>query len=304
MLMLVSWAGSSSYVIVIDTGAGAVALPPAGAAMALTGGDSDAAALSDARYLESLDEFDADLGPGQVIIPGQTSATTHQNLMAHADERNRIALLDAPDSGTVATLAAASVAVSGSDGDRRSAMFAPWVRVASVAPGTTRLIPPSVVAAGLMARSDAENSANVAAAGANGISRTALDLSQREFSDSQREVLNEAGVNIFRVLNGTIRLYGYRTKANPISDTIWLQLTGARMIMEIQAEADNISEQYVFAELDGRGHEISAYGGDLARAAPGLLERRRSVWSDRWRSIHGKCWAFQSTLPSHFKQEI
>jgi len=60
-----------------------------------------------------------------------------------------------------------------------------------------------------MARADAAGNPNQPAAGVHGIARWALAPS-RTFTDDQYDALNEAGVNMARVVYGTLRLYGYR----------------------------------------------------------------------------------------------
>ena len=258
----VDWARFSDYIVVVDLGA---VIPPAPVAIAdLDGGTSDAANIDDARWKAALDTFLIELGPGQVALPGQTSGVSHQNLLEHAHARNRIALLDAPDTSSRAVLAAATAALAGVEGVRTGAMFAPWIRIAGLISGISRTIPPSAIVAGLIARNDAVNSANVAAAGNNGQSSLAIDLTQPSFSEADRVELNKAGINLFRNFYGQIRLYGYRSLTSPVTDVDWVQLTAARIVMEIRSRADRIADRYVFAQLDGRGQTISAFGGELS----------------------------------------
>lgn len=126
-------------------------------------------------------------------------------------------------------------------------------------------MPYSAVQAGLIARSDGVgNSPNVAAAGANGVARYATGLSQAAWTDTQRDTLNDAGVNVALVKYGAVRTYGYRTLVNPLTDDSWLQFTNARLNMAIAAEAGVIAERYLFSQIDGRGIKTGEFAGDLS----------------------------------------
>jgi phage tail sheath protein FI len=78
-------------------------LPALTAALVLTGGDDKFSDLSDADYIGTddgvtrtgLQTFNSeDFGPGQVAIPGLTTADVYAALIAHAEAFKRLALLD------------------------------------------------------------------------------------------------------------------------------------------------------------------------------------------------------------------
>jgi hypothetical protein len=202
------------------------------------------------------------LGPGQVFVPGAMGTAAHDELMQHAADNNRIALLDQdPASMTATALEATAALLSVSPNARYAALFAPAAVIPGVTSADTRTVPYSAVEAGIMARNASRFSPNVPAAGVNGISRFAIDLTAT-YTDAERETLNEAGVDIARVIYGQVETYGYRTLA-PL-DTGWGNLGNARLNMEIVAKAEAIGERYVFSQIDGRRVKISQFGAELS----------------------------------------
>jgi len=235
------------------------------AAQALATGTDDRTNATDTQWQAALDKFTRDLGPGQVSYPGRTTTTAHTQLQAHAAAQGRVALMDSADTVTVATLTTEAVALRALSTHRYGAIFAPWVIIPGILPNTTRTVPPSALAAGLMSRSDAAgNSPNVPAAGANGQAVYAVGLSQAAWTDTQRDTLNTAGVDVFRIIYGGVRLYGYRTLTDPVNDANWINLANVRLFMAIQAKGGEIAERYVLAQLDGQRRKIAQYGGELA----------------------------------------
>lgn len=255
------WAESSDYIRLVD---GPGLLDPAVvAATSLASGTDDRTNATDATWEAALDRFVKDLGPGQVSYPGRTTSQAHADLLAHAAANNRVALLDAPDTATKATLTAAAVAAR-TNNSRRGAMYAPWVKVPGITPGTTRTVPPSAVVAGRIARLDSLGTPNVPAAGNNGQSLFSIGVSQPAWTDADREELNEDGINVLRVMYGNTRIYGWRSLADPVSDVNWLNFGNVRLIMGIAAEADVIGEQFMFDEIDGQGRTIARFAASLS----------------------------------------
>jgi hypothetical protein len=256
------WAASSDYVVLTDLAS--VNDPAVVAATPLAGGTDDRASATDAHWKIALDRFETILGPGQVSAPGRTTAQSQSDLLAHAAERNRIALLDTVDSGTAATLRAAALALRTNADADHGALFAPWAVIPGLTRGSTRTVPYSAIEAGLMARSDAVQSPNIPAAGENGQARYAFDLSQAAWDDATRESLNDGGVNVARVLFGGVRTYGYRTLVDPDTDPNHVMLNNARLFMAIRARAAAILERYVFAQIDGGRKKLGQLAGELA----------------------------------------
>lgn len=262
----VMWgAEQSPYLRVIDLGVGTNPEPVAAASLA--GGDEDVDGIDDDQRIAALELFTRELGAGTVAVPGRTSADVHAGIAAHiAANPMRFGVLDPPNVGTAATIAATTTPIRALGvGAQRTFGIDRWLRVPGLVPGTTRLVPPSAGVAGLFARNDATHSANVPAAGVNGELRYAIGFAQPEWSDEDRELLYDAGINTWKNVYGGLRLYGYRTMVDPAGvDAAWLPANNARFATEIAARADFIGEQFMFAEVDGNGHKLSEYEGALA----------------------------------------
>lgn len=260
----VLWGDASQYIRVTADGE---ANPAPVAAQPLAGGDDDRAAITDDERTAALNFFTKVLGPGQVSLPGATTDAAHAALLQHAHDTNRVAILDTPDTSTVASLLASVAAIRDTADPatlERGGIFAPWAEVPGVIRGTTRTVPYSAVQAGLIARRDGvTGNPNDPAAGVNGRSRYALSLSQPTFTDAQRMQLNEAGINIAREMHDGVRTYGYRTVIDPNGDPSWLSLAAARVRMAIEHDANALGEEFMFAQIDGRGLKIAEFNGAL-----------------------------------------
>lgn len=245
----VQWSQQSNY-IRITLGASANN-PAVAAAAALSAGNDDRGNITDAQWLAALNLFSADLGPGQVLAPGRITTTGHTQLRDHAEANNRVALLDAPDTPTVATLTADAATFK----SRFSAYFAPWLQIPPVTVGGNRTIPPSPVVAGIIARNDNSLGPNRPSAGGAGVSRLAVDISQPSWSDTNRQTLNASGVNVIRRMFGGIRIYGWRSLADPVSDINWLGFGNGRLHTAIAAQLGVVGENFMFDEIDGQNGE-------------------------------------------------
>lgn len=262
----VSWAESSDY-IRLTLGASAED-PRVQGPTSLASGDDDRSNITDAEWVDAMDLFTKDMGPGQISAPGQTTAQRYADLMDHAFNNNRVEVLDGADTGTAATLLSAAATNRTLDGNRQGAMFAPWLEIPGLLPNTTRDNPPCALIAGLCARNDAAGSPNRPVAGDNGISRYTLDV-KNTFSDSDRDSLNSAGVNVIRSLYGQIKNYGNRTLASPTTSSNYLQFANARMHMKLVAEFEAEAERFQFRQIDGQGLLLQEFKNALAaRAVP------------------------------------
>lgn len=254
-----NWAQNSLYIVLVDQAS--LNDPAVVAAQSLAGGADDRASITDAGWETGINIFGKDLGPGQVSMPGRTTQQAHVDLLEHAVARNRNAILDAIDTATAAThITSASNARTANA--RYGALFAGWLKIPGITPGTTRLVPPSALVAGRIAFMDALGSPNVPAAGVNGESTYAIGINNPVL-ESDRESLNNVGVNVIRMQYGVPRIYGWRSLANPVTETQWLPFGNVRLLMEIAALADEIGEQFLFAEMDGQRRTVNRFGAAL-----------------------------------------
>jgi hypothetical protein len=254
----IAWGANSNYVVITAL---ASALDPAVVgATALTTG-SDGGAATDATWLAALNLFVNDLGTGQVSMPGRTTDTAHLDLLTHAKNNNRTAIMDAVDSATKATHIASAAALR--TNGRYGGLFEGWVIIPGLLSGTTRVVPPSALVAGAIARLDLTATPNEPAAGVNGEARYCVGINHANYSDTDRQELNNAGVNVIRSLFTGVTIYGWRTCTDPLLDTDWISLGNTRLNMGISADADLIGENFVFRNIDGRGVTIGQFGGAL-----------------------------------------
>lgn len=258
----VAWGVQSTWVKVIDPGTGTWP-PVVVAAATMTGaGTGDELNATETQWTAALALIPGALGPGQIAMPGRTTATAYLNLAQHAKDNNRFAILDGTDTATVATMTAAAAAVRAGTNGKYAGMFAPWVTIPGLIPNTLRTVPPSALVAGLIARSDAISDPDTAPAGLNGQALFALSA-DFTYTDVQRDALNTGGVNIIRAMLGGIRLYGIRTLTDPVLDPNWIQFPGTRLYMAIVALGGNVLENHMFNKVDGKGKEFASLGGDL-----------------------------------------
>lgn len=260
----VAWSLSSDY-IRLAIGASSL-IPVVASPTAMSAGTDDRNNITETQWTNALALFTQGLGPGQVAAPGRTTDVAHQMLLSHAQVNRRVALLDLTDVRTPATLKTA-ITASRIGNQRYGAAFAPWIQVSGIVPGTIRTIPPSALVAGLISKNELELGPDAPSAGINGISHTAVGLSQTPYTDTvggEREDLNNNGVNvIMKRPNGNIEVYGWRSIVNAVTDPNWINFGNVRLYMAIASDADQIAETFVFRVIDGKGHTIGEFNGAL-----------------------------------------
>lgn len=257
----VNWAASDDHWVTVSIPGGAGTLDPAVAtASSLLGGADDYSGINDAGRNAGLTLFTNDLGPGQVSIPGSTTSSNRAALLVHAAAYNRLALLDSTDSGSYSTLLTEAQTLQTTE---YGALFGPWVKIPGLVLNTTRVVPPSAMVAGLIARSDATLSPNDPAAGDNGQARYVVDVTYGPFSDINADSLNSAGLTLIKKFGDTVTSYGLRTLAKP-TDPTYLNIGNQRLRMAITADAQNIAQRFLFRQIDGKRQTVSDFGGSLA----------------------------------------
>lgn len=273
----VAWAATSSYIRLTDLGQG----DPDVQTISLASGADDRANITSTQVTAALNLFTADLGPGQVAYPGATDGPSHALVAAHAVANNRTALLDATNTAVEATVTAQAIAVRATGNGRSAGIFWPWAQIPGVTPGTIRTVPYSAVQAGLAARSDgATGNPNLAIAGKNAIAEYLVGLSQPALTQAGLDAMSEAGVNVARVIDGQVRTYDNKTCANPSIEADWLQLSNSRLAMFIASRANEIAEDYMFAQLDGGSIKVAEFGGDLKGMLLPLFDPIRALFGE------------------------
>lgn len=256
----VNWSRTSQYINI--TLGSSTNNPAVAAAASLASGTDDRASITDTQRLAALALFTLDLGPGQVSAPGITTDSVHQALVAHADARNRAAILDLPDSASSSTLMTS--VVNARSAGVAGAAFAPWVTTPGPTPGSVVTVPPSAFIAALCARNDSDFNQDAPSAGDNALASFITGLSQPAWDDATRQLMNSAGVNVILSKYGAIRNYGWRSIVDPAgSNSAWTNLGNVRLAMAIAAQADLIAEEFLFTVLDGQSIAMANFQGAL-----------------------------------------
>jgi hypothetical protein len=102
-----------------------------------------------------------------------------------------------------------------------------------------------------------------APAGIYGILEQARALHADYPVDQDREDLNEGSVNLIVSKGGTIRIYGFRSLVNKLTNPTWFQATSRRIYMAVQARGNAIGENYVERQVDGQGLIFAQLGSEL-----------------------------------------
>lgn len=269
---LTNWAkglqseGTKSPAIYIKVVSEGTKSPTAGTSE-LTGGTDESAKVEAAQYEAGLALFTSEYGPGQVSVPGVTTEAVQKAVFAHALKLNRIALVDTPDTKTVATLESQSTPIRAlaENAAGKGSLCAPWVSIpALVGTVPTRSCPPSPLFAAACSKVDALGNPNLAPAGENGKLNLPVEL-HATFTDSEREALNKAGVCVIKNVYGQPRIYGFRTAVNAEKQPLYTQLPNVRLDMAVVAEAQQILERFFGSDIDGQGLDAAAFCGELSK---------------------------------------
>lgn len=232
-----------------------------------TDGVSGMQASDLADYLTSFNN--ENLGTGQVLMPGVTDATVQAALVAHAEQYQRLAVLDFA-LGTSPTSASGNTIVSG-----HACKYYPWVETKNLSGTGNKFYPASIFAVGEMAKVDRTIGTHKAPAN-NGTVPGAIDVERNSdgtsvINDGVRELLNRKNINVIAPINGQgIKVYGARVLA-PAGDTR-IQFVHERRILNLIYYTAKIGYQWaVFATVDGQGRLFR----DLKSSGQTFL---RSLW--------------------------
>jgi phage tail sheath protein FI len=146
-----------------------------------------------------------------VAVPGATTQEQHNDLLGHCLKlQDRVAILDGVQQPTVLTPARISPA-GRSEAGSYGAIYFPWIQIFDPVTTAVITVPPSGHIAGIYARSDANR--GVHKAPANEVVLGTLGL-ERRISKAQQDGVNPDGINVIREFNGTIKVWGARTRAD------------------------------------------------------------------------------------------
>jgi uncharacterized protein len=183
-----------------------------------------------------------------VAVPGATSPTQHEAIMAHCEKmKDRFAILDAIESPAAVEEVAIRGGTAGENGtsptrdSEYAAMYFPWIKVFD--PVTDSLVnqPPSGHIAGVYARVDGER--GVFKAPANEVIRGAMGM-ERMLSKGHRDKLNPTGINVIRGFGGNIKIWGARTLGG--KDNVFPYISTRRYMNFLRESIDEGTQWVVF----------------------------------------------------------
>ena len=213
----------------------------------------DVNAVTEAEWKAALGTLTAGYGVGQVLIPGVSTAAAHAALLDHADKAGRTVLLDGAQGAAASALATTATALAAAAGAEKATLVAPAVNLPGPG-GVERVVPASVLVAGLVGRNDARvGHANGAPAGDQGVSAGVIRAGRSPvtvFTDAELDTLHEAGVSVIKPVHGRPTLYGWRSLSD---DDRFRQLNIGRMMMQLGSGIFAAVEQFMFRSIDGQG---------------------------------------------------
>ena len=248
--------------------AGSAAWPPtvtqANTPIAMAGGVSADAAVTDANVVTALGLFGRSLGPGTIAAPGYTSALVREALFRHGRTFGRHVLADLPDIADTATLVATAASVRALDSEkagRYGQLLWPW-EVVTIGPYVNVNVPPSAGQAGRLARTDRNHPQRHAraAAGPQVTSNISIDVT-RVPTDADWDLLADAGITVIRKEPEGVCAMDAITVVDPQRWPQYYFASGHRTIMAIIDQARAAVRTYLFTALDGDGVRLETIRG-------------------------------------------
>ena len=239
----------------------------ASAGLQLSGG-TDGDAPTAAQLVTGLDLFETTYGAGAVAIPGSYSTTVWDGLLAHAVDKNRIALLAFDPTNTVDdSVTDAEDWIGTQTNTEYAGFYYPSITMTGSAETSLTISPEGYVAA---KRSIAQNSVGAwqAYAGLNSKAGFVTGIST-PIDKADSDVLDAGYINAIRVIQGSVRIYGARSASTDITN--FRYITAREVLNYIVTEAEKRLEDLVFSTIDGRR---TVFGRVEARLI-GLLEPLR-----------------------------
>jgi phage tail sheath protein FI len=213
--------------------------------------------------------FNDSYGTGAVACPDSEVQAVYQGLIAHANSHNRIALLHTAAAQTSASARTTAIAIRVAEANTEHAgLYWPWINTPTVLSGVSRLIPPDGYVAAVRARAHNATGSHQPAAGLVSVGRWVSSL-ESEADSATGALLDGDNVNVIRLIEGGIRVYGARSLS--ADTTNFRYITSQDTINGIVYDANKTLEDLVFSVIDGRGNIFAAVSARLIA----VLEPRR-----------------------------
>jgi uncharacterized protein len=249
---------------------------PASSAKNLMGGDDDSANLENNDYANFVDRFnDETLGTGQVSCPGVDSIIVATQLAAHAEQYQRLAVIDV----AFAQSPTSAISFAGQFSSSHAAVYYPWVQMKNLSGSGNKYYPPSIFAVGACAYVDRTTGTHQAPA--NIKIPLALDVERNSdgtsvIDDGSRALLNAKHINVITPFAGEVKIYGERL-LYPAGDTR-VRFVHERRVLNLIYYTAKIGYRWaVFAPVGDRLFR------DLVSSGKTFL---RNLWNGG--ALHGK----------------
>jgi len=221
----------------------------------------DGATPTAAQCVTALDLFLDSYGTGAVACPeftgtSSSTGTVPAALIAHANANRRIAILHTLDDSTVAEAqdSAEFITANVADNLEHVALYYPWIFVPSGTPGVNRLIPPDGYAAAARARAHNSVGQHQPGAGLLSVANFAKGI-EAQISKTDSDILDAAKVNVIRLINNSIRIYGARSLS--ADEENFRYINAQDLVNFVVVEAENTLEDLLFNAIDGRNSLFS-----------------------------------------------
>ena len=237
------------------------ALPEASTVTFTTGNDDkgdNTVDTSFTAYVDALELFNDAYGDGAVICP-ETHAINAQ-LVLHANEYSRVALLHGAVDVTVGDLTTAVQDIAAELNAEHVAMYYPWVYIPSDVPGINRLIPPTGYAAGKRALAHNQTGPHQPAAGLISSSNFVNGV-YASVNRTLGDTLDAASINAIRVIANTVRIYGARSCSDDTDNFRFI--TAQDTVNTVVTQANTTLEDLVFSVIDARGGLFASITGRM-----------------------------------------
>jgi hypothetical protein len=230
--------------------------------------------VSSKSTIGTIEAIPKSLGPGQLIVPGNSEEAVHVAMAEHGYQNKRDAQADlkgAEEVGTsIATLKSEKGTIPAGVAARIN-FFAQALQAPGLAGGTTRTIPASVVAAALFAKVARSGNNNQAPAGVNWPLGPQITGLVNTYNETQMTSLEESGINAFAEINGKLCLYGAASALPASKNELLCQYGPVRTVIAIEAEAEEAGQTYLFDQISA--NTIAEFAGDLA----GVVKRQKDA---------------------------
>lgn len=237
-----------------------VNLPAALASTAMAGG-ADAGDLTDANHVAALANFPPGLGGGTVALPGKTGIAIWSGLLQHAATTNRFAALDMADAATSGSAISAKQALQASANNTYGMFIQGSAILPPIVSGANRIAPGSAGVAALFARVAQTNNQNQTPSGPDWPLSYPIGFTKffgpvpvnsnitGNFTQSDVDALDLAGINSFANTGGALCLYGLVSPVSKNADETFWQFQAGRERMQLVSLFSSIAPSFEFKNI-------------------------------------------------------